>query len=155
MKLGIHDIAGIVSVALIFFWILYGVYQRSKGDVLGAIARFIAYAEQTGMTGAEKMDTVVENLYEIVPAPFKTLLTRDRLRAAAQGVYDWMHQYAITYLLEKSATDDKGKEVAADGAADNTSGGDTEDDEPDETEQIFMEEVGIVPEIADGDGPGD
>ena len=97
-----QEILGIASVVMLLFWILYGVYQRAKGNAFGMIAEFIAYAENTGLAGPEKMAMVVDNLYEIIPAPFKLILTRERLREAAQNVYEWMKAYALEYIKKKS-----------------------------------------------------
>lgn len=142
-----QEILGIASVVMLLFWILYGVYQRAKGNAFGMIAEFIAYAENTGLAGPEKMAMVVDNLYEIIPAPFKLILTRERLREAAQNVYEWMKAYALEYIKKKS-----GEAAENIQESDAAAGEDAQEDEYDP--QIFMEETDIVPEIAGEDSPG-
>lgn len=142
-----QEILGIANVVMLLFWILYGVYQRAKGNAFGMIAEFIAYAENTGLAGPEKMAMVVNNLYEIIPAPFRVILTRERLREAAQNVYEWMKAYALEYINKKSGE-------AAENIQESDAATGEEAQEDDYDPQIFMEETAIVPEISGEDSPG-
>ena len=79
-------------------------YYRIKGNVVGEIVKLITIAEETGLPGSEKMEKVVDALYEKVPAAIRKILTKDRLKELAQNTFDWMRKYADTYI-ERSKDD--------------------------------------------------
>ncbi len=85
----------------------YGVmfYFKVKGNVVGAVSELIAMAEETGLCGSEKMALVVARLAEMVPAPFKSILSSKLLQAIAQRIFDWMRKYALNYIEAKKQTD--------------------------------------------------
>lgn len=80
-------------------------YFKVRGDVIGAVSELIAAAEATGLAGSEKMAQVVSRLAEMVPAPFKTILTQSVLQKIAQAVFDWMREYANNYIEAKKEKD--------------------------------------------------
>lgn len=80
-------------------------YFKVRGDVIGAVSELIAAAEATGLAGSEKMAQVVSRLAEMVPAPFKTVLTQSVLQKIAQAVFDWMREYANNYIEAKKEKD--------------------------------------------------
>lgn len=88
------EIIVVVICAITYAFMLY---FKVKGNVLGAVSEFIALAEASGLTGAEKMAQVVNSLYERIPAPLKKIFTPDRLEKIAQTIFDWMRKYADEY----------------------------------------------------------
>ncbi len=130
-----QDIISIIAVFAEIFVFLAFLYYRARGDVVEKIVELIALAEKTGKPGPEKMDMVVDGLYRHMPVIFHKILTKDRLRKIAQYVFDWMKEYALEYL-EKKREKEAGEGI---------------EDPAREDEGLFEEEVGIVPEIEDGE----
>jgi hypothetical protein len=141
-----EEVFGIVCLAFLFFWILFGAYQKAKGNAFGMMAELIAYAEKTGLAGPDKMDMVVNDLYEIVPAPFRFILTRERIRAAAQNIFNSMKDYALEYLREKTG------KTAVIITEDSDAAEEVEEPQEEDEDQLFIEEYDIVPQIEE-DGP--
>lgn len=100
------QIADIILIVLCVGGYAAQMYFKVRGNVLAAVSELVATAEKTGLTGPEKMEQVVAGLYEKVPAPLKKILTEDRLRDIAQGIFNWMRKYADAYIkaTEQSET---------------------------------------------------
>lgn len=97
-----YDVLGILAVVLWVIFVVVSLYYRAKGNAVEMIAELIALAEQEAeATGPEKMDMVVNWLYDYVPAAFRGILTKARLRVVAQKVFDWVRRYAMEYLERK------------------------------------------------------
>lgn len=90
------DILDIILIALYVGSVAVRAYLRVRNNVTEAVSGLIASAEETGMTGREKMAWVVEALSDKVPAPFRSFLTPERLEKIAQEIFNWMRQYADT-----------------------------------------------------------
>ena len=108
-------IASFVLTIIVFAW---GLYQKVKGDAAKSVSSLIAVAETTGLVGKDKMELVVSWLYEKIPVPFKTILSKDTLEDLAQGVFDYMRKYADAYVSTKNGTgtisfDDVNNELTA------------------------------------------
>lgn len=103
----IITIVAFVLAVAVFAW---GLYEQIKGNAATAASAFIATVESSGLVGSQKMAIVVQWLYDLVPAPFKAVLTKDALQNLAQGVFDYMRKYANAYA---EAHTDKGKEAYA------------------------------------------
>lgn len=104
--------AQIINIVLVVICAaVYGIsmYFKTRGSATEAASSLIAEIEQSGLVGKEKMAYVVSQLYELIPAPFKTVFTEDRLRVLAQEVFDNMKKYALEYL---ERIDEKDKEPA-------------------------------------------
>ena len=95
----------IIVVVLCIIGYAVMVYFKVRGDVIGAVSELIAAAEATGLAGSDKMAQVVSQLAELVPAPFKTVLTQSVLQKIAQKVFDWMREYANNYIEAKKEKD--------------------------------------------------
>lgn len=96
-------------------------YFKVRGDIVGAVSELIAAAEATGLAGSEKMAQVVARLAEMVPVPFKAFLTADTLQRIAQGVFDWMKQYALNYIeAKKEKTEEEQRKKLYEENADTT-----------------------------------
>lgn len=98
----------IVSIVLTVIAFAWGLYQRVKGNSAAAVSGLVAQAEKTGLLGPEKMELVVEWLYEKIPVPFKQILNRGALEALAQNIFNYMKKYANAYIESKGG---KGKEA--------------------------------------------
>lgn len=129
----IHDVFGIVSVVCWIVAVVAMLYYHTKGDVVQMVARFIALAEETGQPGPDKMAMVVDWMYKALPTPFRSILTREKLREIAQYVFDWTRRYALDYLESKKKSG--GGEILLDEVEDDT----------------FIQEYDIVPEICDSE----
>lgn len=97
-----YDVLGILAVVLWVIFVVVSLYYRAKGNAVEMIAELIALAEQEAeATGPEKMDMVVNWLSSYIPAAFRGILTKARLRVVAQKVFDWVRRYAMEYLAKK------------------------------------------------------
>lgn len=96
-----YEIIGIIAVVLCGAMLLAALYYRSRGSVVELVSRLIALAEATGLPGPEKMQQVVDGMYQYLPAPFRAILTREQLAKIAQDIFDWTRQYAVEYLESK------------------------------------------------------
>ena len=111
-------------IVIVLCAILYGVilYFKVRGNIFGAASELVALAEQSGLTGPEKMNQVVTALHEKIPAPLKKVFTPDRIRKIAQVVFEWMRKYADEYKKNStgSTTSEDMKTDVAVAAADLT-----------------------------------
>lgn len=92
-------------IVIVLCAILYGVilYFRVRGNIFGAASELVALAEQSVLTGSEKMNRVVTALYKKIPAPLKKVFTPERLQSIAQTIFDWMRKYADEYKANSEA----------------------------------------------------
>ena len=93
-----EKIISIVSLALTVAIFAWGMYQKTKGKATASVSALIAMAEETGLPGKEKMAQVVAQLYEVIPAPFKSIATPEMLEKLAQWIFDYMKKYALAYI---------------------------------------------------------
>ena len=82
-------------------------YFKVRGNVVEMVSELIAAAEATGLAGSDKMAMVVSKLFELVPAPFKAVLTEKMLQTIAQRIFNWMKQYALNYIEAKKEEDEE------------------------------------------------
>ena len=95
--MGLLDIIEIIIIAVCAITYGFMLYFKVKGNVLGAVSELIALAEETGLTGSEKMAQVVAALYEKVPGPLKKILNEPCLEKIAQTIFNWMRKYSDEY----------------------------------------------------------
>lgn len=88
----------IIFLILVVVAYIAALYFKTKGNIFGISCELIANAELTGLAGPDKMAHVVETLYTYIPAFLKAILTPEKLKIYAQGVFDWMRKYANAYL---------------------------------------------------------
>lgn len=135
----VQDIIAIVSVVFDIAIIVAMFYYQAKGDVMGIVSQLIAVAEKTGKPGVEKMALVVDAMYQKLPAPFRGILSKEKLQLIAQSVFDWTRQYALEYLAAKTKQQYKEEK-----AEENTAESQCVDD------WCFIEEeMDVVPEIVE------
>lgn len=111
------EIMNVVALCLaVICSVVIGVmlYFKVRGNVFAVVSELIALAEATGLTGVEKMDQVVLGLYDLVPKPFRSILTLPRLEAIAQGIFNWMRRYADEYRkqLENISPEQSEQDIA-------------------------------------------
>lgn len=86
-------------------------YFRSKGEIIEKVTSYIARAENdykdATHAGGKKFEQVVEQLYAVVPTPFKPFLTKEVLGSIVQYVFNYIEKYAKTVLDEKLGQTDK------------------------------------------------
>lgn len=90
----------VLLTAVVFAW---GLYQKVKGNAAAAASEFIAMAQKTGLLGREKMALVVNWLYDLVPVPLRSVLTRSMLEDLAQSIYDSMKLFYETKIIPDAA----------------------------------------------------
>lgn len=98
----LDKIITIVCFVLAMAATAWGLYQKVKGNSAAAVSELIARAEETGLLGREKMELVVNWLYETIPAPFKKFLNKETLQTLAQKIFDYMKKYANAYIESKN-----------------------------------------------------
>ena len=101
----IITIISVILTVAIFAW---GLYSKVKGNAAEAVSGLIAAAEETDLLGKEKMALVVGWLFDMIPTPFKKVLSKEFLEKLAQKIFDYMKKYAIAYIDSKSG---KGKDA--------------------------------------------
>lgn len=93
----IWNVLEIIVVVLCAITYGFMLYFKVRGNVLSVVSELIALAEQSGLTGPEKMDQVVSALYAKIPAFMKKIFTEKWLRGIAQTIFNWMRKYADEY----------------------------------------------------------
>ena len=95
------EIVNIVIIVLCSAVFGVMMYFRTKGSATASAAEFIALIETSGLIGKDKMAFVVSKLCEMIPFPFRSIFTPERLEQIAQEVFDNMKKYALEYLERK------------------------------------------------------
>lgn len=65
------------------------------------IVRLIAEAEKLDRPGTEKMQWLVETVYDAMVPIAKAYFTRDRIQKLAQTIFDYIRKYADKYHNNK------------------------------------------------------
>lgn len=104
-----HDILAIISLVCYAIVFILGWFSITEKNIYSIVSKLIALAEETGLTGPEKMEMVVNGLYAIVPLAFKKILSKEKLQEIAQKVFDYMKSYALDYLAQKAKEHTKGQ----------------------------------------------
>ena len=88
-------IAEAVAVAIVGFMVKY---FKTSATFRGFVSQLIADAEvkyaNAEKAGKIKMAWVIDQLYAIIPAPFRILFSRDDLEEFVQSVFDQITKYA-------------------------------------------------------------
>lgn len=88
------EIINIVLVVLGVIVTLVTYYFKIKSKLESSVTGSINDAEQEGVEGKEKMKRVVDDLYSIVPAPYKMIFTKDFIEKLVQKAFDKIEEYA-------------------------------------------------------------
>lgn len=87
----------ILNIILTVFILLvggYSAYNKTGKTIYSKISYLISEAESLNIIGPAKMERVVNALYGYVPDVFRKALTKPKLQAIAQKIYDDMKLFA-------------------------------------------------------------
>lgn len=91
------DWLDIVLSVIVFIVGGFVAYFGTKSSITSMVSYLIAQAEKTALSGSEKMQLVVSELYSKVPAVLRQLFTPEILEKLAQKIFDCMKEYAIEW----------------------------------------------------------
>ncbi len=86
----------IECVALIAVLLIMGFLKLKETTELD-IVRLIAEAEKMPVPGAEKMQWLVETVYDAMVPIAKAYFTKDHIQKLAQMIFDYIRKYADKY----------------------------------------------------------
>ena len=90
------EVINIILTVLVVAVSAYAAYKKMGATIPEKAAYLIAQCAKLDLLGAEKMQIVVDKLYENVPTAFKSILTKQKLQTIAQSIYDKMKAFSIT-----------------------------------------------------------
>ena len=96
--IGLNEILNIVLIVLTIISTFIGYYFKIKEKILKEINGMINDAEDGTTIGSDKMQSVVDNLYKLVPAPYKGILNKNVLEKMVQMAFDKIEEYAKKQL---------------------------------------------------------
>lgn len=102
MKITISDILTIVFAVITIFGSLITYYLNIKNKITKTAVGLINDVEASEEEVANKKQTVIDQLYKLVPPAFKFVLTKKRLDVLVQLLFDKIEAYA-KQQKEKSA----------------------------------------------------
>lgn len=104
-------IIGIVAVIAAIFVIGIITVLANKPTLFSEIETQITLAEAQNLTGAQKMERVVNTVYDSVIPILKGYFTKAKIEAIAQNIYDKMKEFYISRKRredgEKGTVNDK------------------------------------------------
>jgi hypothetical protein len=92
--MNINEIINIVLVVLGIIITLLTYYFKIKAKLESSVSGSINDAEIAGVDGKEKMKRVVDDLYSLVPLPYKMIFTKDFIEKLVQKAFDKIEEYA-------------------------------------------------------------
>ena len=89
-----NEILNIVLVVLgvVITFVTY--YFKVKNKLQDAVNGSINNAEQEGVSGEDKMNQVVNDLYSLVPIAYKGIFNKEFIRKLVQKAFDRIEEYA-------------------------------------------------------------
>lgn len=96
--IGLNEVLNIVLIVLTIISTFIGYYFKIKEKILKEINGMINDAEDGTTIGSDKMQSVVDNLYKLVPAPYKGILNKNVLEKMVQMAFDKIEEYAKKQL---------------------------------------------------------
>ena len=82
----------LVVLGVIITFVTY--YFKIKNKLQDAVNGSINDAEQEGVSGEDKMNQVVNDLYSLVPIAYRTIFTKDFIQKLVQKAFDKIEEYA-------------------------------------------------------------
>ena len=76
------------------FFIILSYYFKVKGTIQRESNKAINDAESTGVSGAEKFNTAVDQLMACVPTLLKPIISRNFVEVVVQNSFDVIDEYA-------------------------------------------------------------
>lgn len=99
--MNISEILNIILVVLTVISTFVGYYFKVKEKITKEINKYINEAEDGSTVGAEKMEIVVNNLYSLVPAPYKGILNKNVIEKMVQLAFDKIEEYVKKQEVKK------------------------------------------------------
>lgn len=96
--MNVNEILNIVLIVLTIISTLVGYYYQIKNKISKEINNFINDAEDGESLGVDKMNTVVDNLYKLVPVAYRGILNKSVLEKMVQLAFDKIEEYAKKQL---------------------------------------------------------
>ena len=89
-----NEILNIVLVVLgvVITFVTY--YFKVKNKLQDAVNGSINNAEQEGISGEDKMNQVVNDLYSLVPIAYKGIFNKEFIQKLVQKAFDKIEEYA-------------------------------------------------------------
>lgn len=96
-----NEILNIVLVVLgvVITFVTY--YFKVKNKLQDAVNGSINNAEQEGISGENKMNQVVNDLYSLVPVAYKGIFNKEFIRKLVQKAFDKIEEYANKQVNKK------------------------------------------------------
>lgn len=91
-------LAIIVSFISWYFYVKSKIYKATEGAVNDA--------EQDGKTAEEKLSMAVEQVYSVIPAILKPIISKEVVRGIVQAAFDKIEAYAKKQVAKKGKKDD-------------------------------------------------
>lgn len=82
----------LVLIGVVITFVTY--YFKVKNKLQDAVNGSINNAEQEGVSGEDKMNQVVNDLYSLVPIAYKGIFNKEFIRKLVQKAFDKIEEYA-------------------------------------------------------------
>lgn len=99
--MSLNEILNIVLIVLTIISTLIGYYFKVKEKISKEINGLINNAEDGESIGADKMQSVVDNLYKLVPIAYRGILNKNVLEKMVQKAFDKIEEYAKKQVNKK------------------------------------------------------
>ena len=96
-----NEILNIVLVVLGVVITVVTYYLKVKNKLQDAVNGSINNAEQEGVSGEDKMNQVVNDLYSLVPVAYKGIFNKEFIRKLVQKAFDKIEEYANKQVNKK------------------------------------------------------
>lgn len=96
-----NEILNIALIALTVLSTLVGYYFKIKEKISKEINGLINNAEDGESIGSDKMQSVVDNLYKLVPVAYRGILNKNVLEKMVQMAFDKIEEYAKKQVNKK------------------------------------------------------
>ena len=89
----------LVLIGVLITFVTY--YFKVKNKLQDAVNGSINNAEQEGVSGEDKMNQVVNDLYSLVPIAYKGIFNKEFIRKLVQKAFDKIEEYAEKQVNKK------------------------------------------------------
>ena len=86
---------------MIFLITFVTYYFKVKNKLQDAVNGSINNAEQEGVSGEDKMNQVVNDLYSLVPIAYKGIFNKEFIKKLVQKAFDKIEEYANKQVNKK------------------------------------------------------
>ena len=89
----------LVLIGVVITFVTY--YFKVKNKLQDAVNGSINNAEQEGVSGEDKMNQVVNDLYSLVPIAYKGIFNKEFIQKLVQKAFDKIEEYAEKQVNKK------------------------------------------------------